>query len=63
MRAPYQRAGFDQNRLFVGWAFAAVPGNLRFELGYFQQWIRRPNTPAGDALNHAAMLNAFVNWR
>ncbi len=63
MRAPYQRAGFDQNRLFVGWAMVAVPNTLRFELGYFNQWIRRPGNPAGDAVNHAAMLNAYVSWR
>jgi hypothetical protein len=63
LREPYQRAGFDQNRLFVGWALQAVPGTLRFELGYFNQWIRRPGNPAGDAVNHTAMLNAFVSWR
>lgn len=59
----YQRAGFDQNRLFVGWAFQAVPGQLRFELGYFNQWIYRPGNPLGDAVNHTAMLNTYVSWR
>jgi hypothetical protein len=59
----YARAGFDQNRLFVGWAFQAVPGTLRFELGYFNQWIHRQGNPLGDAVNHAAMLNTYVSWR
>lgn len=62
-RAAYQHAGFDQNRLFVGWGLQAVPGVLRFELGYFNQWIRRPGNPLGDAVNHAAMLNSYISWR
>jgi hypothetical protein len=59
----YQRTGLDQNRIFVGWAFVASPGVLRFELGYFNQWIHRPGNALGDSMNHAAMLNAYVSWR
>lgn len=60
---PYQRAGFGQNRLFFGFGWQAVPVTLRFEAGYFNQWIRRPGHDLGDAVNHTAMLNTYVGWR
>lgn len=56
-----QRAGFDQNRLFFGFAYAAIVGVLRFELGYMNQWIVRATGP--DPVNHVAVLNTFVGWR
>lgn len=59
----YQHAGFDQNRLFVGLGYQVVPGTLRFEAGYFNQWIRRPDNEFGDAVNHTAMLNTYIGWR
>ena len=59
----YQRTGLDQNRIFVGWAFVAAPGALRFELGYSNQWSHRPGNPLGDAMNHVAMLNTYISWR
>jgi hypothetical protein len=55
-----QRAGFDQNRLFVGLAWQAVPATLRLELGAMSQWIVRPGR---DTANTIAALNAFVAWR
>ncbi|GAB4205703.1 MAG: DUF2490 domain-containing protein [Sandaracinaceae bacterium] len=55
-----QRAGFDQNRLFVGLAWQAVPGALRLELGAMSQWIVRTGR---DTANTIAALNAFVAWR
>jgi hypothetical protein len=59
----YQAAGFDQNRLFFGFGWQVVPTTLRFEAGYFNQWIRRPDNDRGDAVNHTAMLNTYVSWR
>lgn len=55
-----QRAGFDQNRVFVGLGWQAVPGTLRLELGAASQWIVRE---ARDTANTIAALNAFVAWR
>lgn len=54
--------GYDQNRLFVGMGYQFVPSVLRIELGYLNQWVRRPNNPAGDAMNHVLVLNTVVNW-
>ena len=59
----YQHQGFGQNRLFVGVGYQAVPGTLRFEFGYFNQFIRRPGDPNGDLDNHTVMLNTYVGWR
>lgn len=55
-----QRAGFDQNRLFVGLDWQAIPGTLRLELGAASQWIVREGR---DTANVIAALNAFVAWR
>lgn len=57
-----QRGGFDQNRFFVGPGVWVLPNGLRFELGYFNQYLRRVGHPAGDLSNHAVMLNTFVVW-
>lgn len=52
------RAGFDQNRAFVGVAFKADPdARTRVEVGYLNQYIyRRGGT---DAMNHILSLNLF----
>jgi len=55
-----QRAGFDQNRLFLGLGWQAIPGTLRLELGAMSQWIVREGR---DTSNVIAALNAFVAWR
>lgn len=57
-----QRAGFDQNRFFVGPGAWAIPARLRFELGYFNQYLHRAGDPRGDLVNHAAMLNTYLVW-
>jgi len=56
-----QRAGFDQNRLFVGAGWQAIPAQLRFELGYMNQWVVRDGLP--DPVNHIAALSTFVGWQ
>lgn len=53
-----QRAGFDQNRLFVGFGFNVAP-RIRIDVGYTNQWIPRDGV---DAVNHIAALNTFVGW-
>jgi hypothetical protein len=55
-----QRAGFDQNRVFVGLGWQAVPGMLRLEFGAASQWIVREGR---DTANTIAAINAFVTWR
>jgi hypothetical protein len=60
----WEFSGFDQNRVFlgVGWQFVAT--TLRAELGYMNQYIRRPNNPnnGGDLMGHTAALTFFYNW-
>lgn len=58
-----QRQGFDQNRAFGGVGYWFVPGALRVEAGYFNQYVQRPGNPAGDLSNHALMVNTYVSWR
>lgn len=55
----FQRAGFDQNRLFLGLA-RGLTNSLRLEAGYFNQWLSRPGQ--ADPLRHVAMVNAFMTW-
>lgn len=61
--AQWQFAGFDQNRAFVGLGYQAVPGTLRLELGYQNQWVRRPGHPGGDLIGHTGMLVGALSWR
>lgn len=49
--------GLDQNRLFLGPAIAG-PQGVRLELGYLNQWVRRPE---GNALNHVLAVNLFLS--
>lgn len=59
----WQFAGFDQNRLFIGIAYPVVPGVLRVEAGYMNQWVRRPGNAAGDLSNDIAAVYTYVGWR
>jgi len=59
----WEAFGYDQNRLFLGVGYQFIPSVLRLELGYMNQWIRRPQNPGGDAMNHIAVLNTVINWR
>ena len=54
-----QRAGFDQNRLFLGVAQKVTP-QLRLEAGYFNQFLPRLTAPS--PMRHVAMVNVFVAW-
>jgi hypothetical protein len=53
----WQRAGFDQNRLFVGLSWSAAPG-VRIEAGYLNHWIVRDGST--DEVHHVAAVNGFV---
>lgn len=55
-----QRAGFDQNRVFVGLGWQAVPGTLRLEFGAASQWIVREGR---DTANTIGAINAFLSWQ
>ena len=52
-----QRAGFDQNRLFLGVAMPLAP-KVRLEAGYFNQYLNRVDAP--DPVRHAAMVNLYL---
>lgn len=52
------KAGLDQNRLFVGAGYQASP-ELRVELGYLNQYVRRFSDP--HQLNH--VLSASLNFK
>ena len=58
-----QRAGFSQNRLFVGlgWKFdsPAREGSLSVEVGYLNQFIH--NQSKTDRINHILSINLFWN--
>lgn len=64
-RSPqWEFAGFDQNRAFLGLGYQLVPRVFRVELGYLNQYVRRPNNPnnGGDLAAHTALLQMFVSW-
>jgi hypothetical protein len=53
-----QRAGFDQNRLFLGVA-NSLTKKVRLEAGYFNQYLPRPGP---DPMRHAFAANLYVTW-
>lgn len=53
----WQRAGFDQNRLFLGLGWSAAPG-VRIEAGYLSHWIVRDGST--DEVHHVAAVNGFA---
>jgi hypothetical protein len=55
----WQRAGFDQNRLFLG-VGVSIPDGIRVEVGYLNHWIVRPTA---DEIHHVLAVNAFVTIR
>lgn len=57
--ATWQTGGLDQNRFFFGWAWQAIPAQLRFELGYANQWLVRGGA---DPVHHIALASAVVGW-
>lgn len=57
--ALWQRAGFDQNRLFVGLSWGAAPG-VRVEAGYLNHWVVREGR---DDVHHVGAINGFVTFR
>ena len=53
------RAGFDQNRFFVGLAWQFVPGRS-VEVGYLNQFVER-NGP-DNLMNNILSINFLVNF-
>lgn len=51
--------GFDQNRLFIGFAVRGL-GRSRFELGYLNLYLGRGS--AEDRLDHVASFNLFASF-
>jgi hypothetical protein len=54
------RAGFDQNRAFVGAASKLSP-HVALEVGYLNNFIRRPTAPA-DVMIHAPYVFTVFNY-
>lgn len=54
------KAGFDQNRAFVGAGWTFNP-NFRFELGYMNQYLDSP-THTTSTMQHLIMGSLFVNF-
>ena len=54
-----QRAGFDQNRAFVGFARQVLPAKLRLEAGYQNKWTIRQGP---DTIDHILALSLFLTW-
>jgi hypothetical protein len=52
------KTGFDQNRLFAGFAWQATP-KARLEVGYLNQYVRRD---AQDRMNHVLSTGLFLNF-
>jgi len=52
------RSGFDQNRLFAGFAYKMSPKSL-VEIGYLNQYINRRNE---DAMNHVFSTTLYYNF-
>ncbi len=53
-------AGFDQNRYYAALG-RQVNNNLRFEIGYQNQFINQANQPNKKS-NHTLMTQAFINF-
>lgn len=54
------RGGFDQTRTFIGGAHQ-VTDNVRFELGYLNVFLNRPEG-VDDGLAHAVAFNTFFRF-
>jgi hypothetical protein len=54
-----QPRGVDQQRIFVGVAWQAVPTLVRLEAGYLVQWLLRSGP---DTVNHMVSLSAAFGW-
>ncbi len=55
------RAGFDQNRVFAGFAYK-VNKIATAEIGYMNQYYNRPNSPRPDQMQHILGVNLFLNF-
>lgn len=53
------KAGFDQNRVFVGIGYN-VDDNIRTEIGYMNQYINKDATD--DFISHVLSMNLFLNY-
>lgn len=51
--------GFDQNRAFAGIGYN-INKNIKTEIGYMNQYIRRANNP--DLMNNILSINLFLNY-
>ena len=54
------KAGFDQNRIFLGLGWTFTPG-VRAEFGYLNQYVEDKNL-INETDNHLIMGSLFLNW-
>lgn len=55
-----QFAGFDQNRAFITLGYQLIAKTLRIELGYMNQFLRRPVHPKFDLMSHNVLVNSVI---
>lgn len=55
------QSGFDQNRLFGGFAYRFSP-MVTTEIGYMNQYLNRRNSSRNDSMQHILSVNLFLNF-
>ena len=55
------RAGYNQNRVFAGFAYKFNKVTTG-EIGYLNQHFNRPGTPRPDQMQHILAVNLFLNY-
>ena len=55
------RAGFDQNRLFVGFN-RKMNRYVSMDIGYQNQSINTPGPRVVDVMHHILLIQWFIDW-
>lgn len=55
------QSGFDQNRVFGGFAYKFNP-TVTGEIGYLNQYLNRRNSSRLDSMQHILSVNLFLNF-
>ena len=55
------RAGFDQNRLFIG-LNRKINRYVSMDIGYQSQSINTPGPRVADVMNHILLIQWFIDW-
>ncbi len=55
------KAGFDQNRLFIG-LNRKINRHVSMDVGYQNQSINTPGSRVADVMNHILLIQWFIDW-